>query len=130
MADPRGRDRGPIDDEWELDAGIVRPYLFTQGRTKPTSSVDLPVEAMVSSTPLARATSSTLPAEQRRIIDCCGSARSVAELAAEVRAPLTVVRVLVADLYTIGMLDVHRATDVADDIGMLQRMIERVKAIA
>jgi hypothetical protein len=40
MADrPGGHDA--IDDEWELDAGIVRPYLFTQGRTHPRSSVDL-----------------------------------------------------------------------------------------
>lgn len=131
MADHRGDDgRGPIDDEWELDVGIVRPYLFTQGRTQPSSSIDLPVEAMLRSTPLARATASTLPAEQRRILDCCWSPRSVAELAVEVHAPLSVVRVLVADLYTVGMLDVHHARDVADDVVLLQKMIDRVKSLA
>ena len=121
---------GPIDEGWELEAGIVRPYLFTGGRTRPSPSVDLPVEAMLTSTPLARATAATVPAEQRRIIECCWTARSVAELAVEVRAPLTVVRVLVGDLYTVGMLDVHRTHSPGDDVALLQRLIERVKAIA
>ena len=85
---------------------------------------------MLTSTPLARATAATLPAEQRRIIECCRSARAVAELAVEVRAPLTVVRVLVSDLYTVGLLDVHRTTSPGDDLALLQRLIDRVKAIA
>jgi hypothetical protein len=65
-----------------------------------------------------------------KTIDCCWTARSVAELGAEVRAPLTVVRVIVADLYTVGMVDVDRSDDVSGEVALLQRMIRGVKAIA
>jgi hypothetical protein len=118
------------DDGWELDAGIVRPYLLTRGRTRPLRSVTLPVEAMLTSTALARATASTLPGEQRRIVDVCGAPHSVAELAVAVRTPLGVVRVLVADLVTVGMIDVHEVDDPADDIVLLHRLITRIEAIA
>ncbi|HEX5945773.1 MAG TPA: DUF742 domain-containing protein [Acidimicrobiales bacterium] len=128
MADPH-----PGDDAWELDAGIVRPYLFTGGRTRPNRSTTLPVETMLSSTPLARATSSTLPAEQRHIVERCVEPRSLAEVASSLGAPLGVVRVLVADLYTTGLIDVHEAhepRDPRDDILLLRRLITRIEAIA
>jgi Protein of unknown function (DUF742) len=118
------------DDAWELEAGIVRPYLFTGGRTRPARAVALPVEAMLTSTRLARATSSTLPSEQRQIVDRCAAPHSVAEVAAALRTPLGVVRVLVTDLYTAGLIDVHETHHPADDIALLNRLITRVKAIA
>ena len=39
---------------------------------------------------------------------------------------------LVADLYTAGMIDVHRVIDpvAAVDVALLHRLIDRVKAIA
>lgn len=120
----------PADDGWELDAGIVRPYLFTGGRTRPRRAVTLPVEAMLTSTALARATASTLPGEQRRIVEICCAPHSVAELAAAVSTPLGVLRVLVADLVTVGLIDVHEVDDPADDIVLLQRLITRIEAIA
>jgi hypothetical protein len=119
----------PPDDAWEVAAGIVRPYLFTQGRTRPALG-SLPVEAMLTTTSLGRATPATLPAEQRRIVAECRAARSVAELAATLNAPLGVVRVLVADLVATGMIDVHAPSNQADDIDLLNRLIARVKAIA
>jgi hypothetical protein len=123
-------DHGGHDDAWELEAGIVRPYLFTKGRTQPPPSVDLPVEAVLTSTALARATAGSLPAEQRRIVECCATPRSVAELAAAISAPITVTRVLVADLYTSGMIDVHAVVERKADVALLNRLIERVKSIA
>lgn len=123
-------DRHPGDDAWELDAGIVRPYLFTRGRTRPSRATTLPVEAMLSATPLARATASTLPAEQRRIVELCTDPLSLAEVAAGLSAPLGVVRVLVADLYTTGLIDVHEAHDPRDDILLIRRLITRIEAIA
>jgi hypothetical protein len=40
--------------------------------------------------------------------------------------------VLVADLYTVGMIDVHEVADarVSVDIALLHRLIDRVEAIA
>lgn len=121
---------GRRDDAWELEAGIVRPYLFTGGRTRPSPTVALPVEAMLTSTAVARATAAMLPPEQRRIVESCVTARSVAELAAEIRAPITVARVLVADLYTAGLLDVHDVAGTSADLTLLTRLITRVRAIA
>jgi Protein of unknown function (DUF742) len=127
-------DRPPSDDAWELDAGIVRPYLFTRGRTRPSRSSTLPVEAMLTATALARLTAGTLPGEQRRIVEQCATPQSVAEVAVAMRTPLGVVRVLVSDLYTAGLLDVHdtheATADPADDIALLQRLITKVAALA
>ncbi|HKA82566.1 MAG TPA: DUF742 domain-containing protein [Acidimicrobiales bacterium] len=119
----------PPDDALEAEAGIVRPYLFTHRGTRPTLG-SLAVEAMLTATSLGRATAATLPTEQRRIIDECRVARSVAELAATLHAPLGVVRVLVADLVANGLVDVHAPAGQADDVGLLNRLIARVEAIA
>ena len=117
------------DDAWEVEAGIVRPYLFTRGRTRPALAA-LAVEAMVVTTSLGRATASTLDAEQRRIVDECRAARSVLETPARLGTPLGVVRVLVSDLVATGLVDLHDTANPADDIDLLNRLIARVKAIA
>ena len=70
------------------------------------------------------------PRRQRRIVECCVTARSVAELAVEIRAPITVTRVLVADLFTVGMIDGHEVADASADVALLHRLIERVKTLA
>jgi hypothetical protein len=122
------------DDAWELDAGIVRPYLFTRGRTRPAQAAPLRIETLLSATDLARTTARTLPGEQRRIVELCDTPRSVAEVAAATRTPLGVVRVLVGDLYTAGFVDLHDtrdpANDPARDVALLRRMITRVATLA
>jgi hypothetical protein len=122
-------DGAPPDDSWELEAGIVRPYLFTRGRTRPSRLTALPIEAMLTATALARATAATLPGEQRRIVELCATPQSVAEVAAAMRTPFGVVRVLVSDLYTAGLVDVHHVDNPADDIALLQRLITKVAAL-
>jgi Protein of unknown function (DUF742) len=117
------------DDSWELEAGIVRPYLFTRGRTRPSRLAALPIEAMLTTTALARETVATLPGEQRRIVELCATPQSVAEVAAAMTTPLGVVRVLVSDLYTAGMVDVHRVENPGDDVALLQRLITKVAAL-
>lgn len=118
------------DDNWELEAGVVRPYLFTNGRTRPDSHL-LPVEAMVSTTDKGVAAVVELTPEQRRIVELCATGSlSVAEIAAHLTTPLGVVRVLVADLADEHLLEVFEgAADLAADVELLQRLIARVKAI-
>jgi hypothetical protein len=118
------------DDAWELEAGIVRPYLFTGGRTEPVHPA-LAIETILGSTPAGRLAARSLPAEQRRTVELCRVPQSVAEVAARLRIPLGVVRVLVADLYAGGLVDIHDTpAPAADDIQLLHRLIARVKAIA
>jgi uncharacterized protein DUF742 len=117
------------DDAWEVEAGVVRPYVFTQGRTR-TESQTLAVETMVCSTATGRQQQVVLPPEQRSIVSLCESTQSVAEIAAKLRTPLGVVRVLVTDLTDTGLLEVFEgATELAADVELLQRLIARVKAI-
>ncbi|MBM6404647.1 DUF742 domain-containing protein [Phycicoccus sp. CSK15P-2] len=92
-------------------ASIVRPYALTKGRTAPR--VDLPVEATIE----------VVSAEKvgddigRSILDLCAAQNpSVAEIAAQLRQPLGVTRVLLADLVDVGAVSVRatltdRATD-------------------
>ena len=118
------------DDAWEVEAGVVRPYLFTNGRTRPGSRF-LAVEAMVTATDKGGAATDELAPEQRRIVELCtAAAQSVAEIAAHLATPLGVVRVLVADLAEEHLLEVFEgAAELVADVELLERLIARVKAI-
>lgn len=118
------------DNDWEVEAGVVRPYLFTNGRTRPEHQL-LAVEAMVTATDKGGAATVELAPEQRCIVELClPSAQSVAEIAAHLSMPLGVVRVLVADLAEDHLLEVFEgAADLAADVELLQRLIARVRAI-
>jgi uncharacterized protein DUF742 len=126
---PNGRRPSPVDDAWELEAGIVRPYLFTRGRTEPAHPL-LAVETMLRATPAGRLAAPGLPAEQRRTVELCRVPQSVAEVAARLHIPLGVVRVLVADLYAEGLVDVAAVRHPRDDVDLLHRLIARVEQIA
>jgi hypothetical protein len=117
------------DPTWEVEAGVVRPYLFTQGRTR-SASRHLAIETMVATTPTGRDRVSHLPPEQRSVVELCGHPQSVAELGARLSAPLGVMRVLVADLADDALVEVHEAeADLAADVQLLERLIARVRAI-
>lgn len=133
------------DDAWEVEAGIVRPYLLTQGRTEPALPA-LPVEAMLTATRDGRLAAPRLPAERRRIVELCRAPVSVAEVGARLGLPLGVVRVLVADLQAEGLVRLHatrrparpspgapgaaaEAAEAADELAILRRLIDHVRAI-
>jgi hypothetical protein len=117
------------DHTWEVEAGVVRPYLFTRGRTR-SANRHLAVETMVAATPLGRDKAACLPPEQRGVVELCARPQSVAELGARLSAPLGVMRVLVADLADDELVQVHEATaDLAGDVQLLERLIARVRAI-
>jgi hypothetical protein len=133
MADAATSGRGPgqpPDDSWELAAGVVRPYLFTLGRTRPAPGRDLPVEAMVTTTPWGRDRAGDLPPERRAVVELCSHPLSIAEVASRLSAPLGVIRVLVGDLADDALVEADDTrTDLAADVQLLQRLIARVRAI-
>ena len=101
---------------------LVRPYSWTGGRT--TSPVNLEVETLVSAT--GRPADPAGPAEHRTILGLCATPRSVAELAALLKMPLGVTRVLLGDLAAADNVAVHRTADPANtaaDIALMQRVI-------
>ncbi|MGH3870309.1 MAG: DUF742 domain-containing protein [Pseudonocardiaceae bacterium] len=94
--------------EWDEPADsrlIVRPYTWTQGRTRPVQ--DLAVETLVSTSDVGRDAGTTHSAEHSAIAGLCVDVRSVAEVAALLAVPLGVARVLLADLIDTGVVHVH-----------------------
>ncbi|MEV0254265.1 DUF742 domain-containing protein [Streptomyces sp. NPDC018029] len=102
----RGGDRKPA---------RVRPYSLTGGRTR--FGHVLLVETFVASNPaleapderleLPKGTLSKVMPEMRAIVEICRRMRTVAEIAALLKMPLGVVRVLLSDLADQGKIRVY-----------------------
>lgn len=94
----RRRDSGPV----------VRPYAVTGGRTEPADGALLDLIAVVVATgqPVDADAAIRLTPEHRRILTLCRSQVTVADLAADLRLPVGVIRVLLADLIAQGSIAV------------------------
>ncbi|MGX2993499.1 DUF742 domain-containing protein [Streptomyces sp. JNUCC 64] len=90
------------DGPWldEAAGRLVRPYTVSNGRTRPTTSFDLMSQVMsTGATPLGR-----LGPEHAQVLALCDAPVSVAELAAQLRLPAAVTKVLLSDLVDCGAL--------------------------
>jgi Protein of unknown function (DUF742) len=92
---------------------VVPVYALTGGRTRSLGQ-DLQLETLVTTTSDGLAALPRLRFEQARIVELCQRPVSVAEVAAELRVPLGVARVLVSDLHANRMLAVHRPSVTPD----------------
>jgi Protein of unknown function (DUF742) len=107
----------------------LRPFLLTSGRT--TSVVTIAIETQVISTDDGRDKVDTLTFERRDIVALCEEPLALAEIAAMLGLHLGVVRVLVGDLSTEGLLAVYLPdADVAQDVDTLLRVIRGLRAIS
>ncbi|MFD9123745.1 DUF742 domain-containing protein [Kitasatospora sp. NPDC059571] len=86
-------------------SGPVRPYVITGGRSRPSRNV-LALESLVSAVPGADTTGAELNREHQRIVALCARLLSIAEIAAHLHLPLSVVKVLVGDLWDVGAVQV------------------------
>jgi hypothetical protein len=102
---------------------MVRPYTKTGGRTR--SEYDLAIEALVSTSERGRSLDSSLRPEHRSICGLCLDTRSVAEVAAHLRLPLGVARVLIGDMAGMGLVLIHQSGMVVGDRPSIEFM-ERV----
>lgn len=97
---------GPIPEETPAESsGLVRPYFRTKGRTRP--SQDLAIETLISTSERGRRLDGVRVPEHKSICGLCLDTRSVAEVAALLKMPLGVVRVLVGDVAGLGLVLVH-----------------------
>jgi hypothetical protein len=98
-------------ERWlDQDAGpVVRPYAVTRGRTLPNGGVSFGLIDVVVATS-GRPSEHFRPGpEHRRIHAVCRRPTSVVDLTSEIDLPLGVVRVLLGDLTSEGMLRVLSA---------------------
>ena len=96
MARPH-RPREPV---WlDDDAGrLVRPYTVSNGRTRPSADFDLLTLVMAT----GRGTHSYLGPDHTQVLGLCRGPTSVAEIAAHIKMPATVTKVLLSDLVDCG----------------------------
>ena len=104
---------------------LVRPYAVTRGRTEPTR--DIAIEAVMQTSQRGLGESPYSGRDRHRIAILCGErAHSLAEIAAYMRMPLGVARVIVADMIAEGMLVLHEPVDAWDTeerINVLERVL-------
>ncbi|WP_018549638.1 DUF742 domain-containing protein [Streptomyces sp. LaPpAH-108] len=90
------------DGPWLDDAAgrLVRPFTVSNGRTEPTIALDLISQVMATGvSPLGY-----LGPEHAQAIDLCRGPLTVAEVAAHLRLPAAVTKVLLSDLVDCGAL--------------------------
>jgi hypothetical protein len=95
-------------DRWlDREAGpVVRPYALTQGRTLPSGGASFGLIDVVITTGERPAEHFRPGPEHRQILLLCRRPTPVVDLTSEIDLPLGVVRVLLGDLMSKGMLRV------------------------
>ena len=107
----------------------MRPYTLTGGRTR-SESADFPIETLVVTPARASASTARSPTNGAASPSCAGEPISIAEVAARLGVPLGVARVLVGDLATDGLVDVHRPNGGdRPDLKLLERVLGGIRSL-
>jgi hypothetical protein len=118
------------DDRDAFTSLRVRPYLLTGGRTR--SAVDLPLEALVRTTPEGTKQFGDLGHERRQIVELCTQSQSVAEVSAHLSIHLQVARVLIGDLVKEGLVSTNTASPqptARPDLRLLERVLDGLQSL-
>jgi hypothetical protein len=117
-------DDQPWDDE---DLGpLVRPYTVTRGRTRGHPALQV-ITLIVAARPTGRVVTAGLDYEHLQILKCCQRTLSIAEVAAYLQLPISVVKILVADLIERDLLLFRTA--VTPDPEVLQAVIDGIRQL-
>ncbi|MEV0679453.1 DUF742 domain-containing protein [Actinosynnema sp. NPDC050436] len=110
----------------EEAASSVRAYAWTGGRT--TSSHQLEVETLVSA--VDRDLPGALKSEYQEVVTLVAVPRSVAEVAALLRLPLGVAKVLLGDMAERGLVDVHGTASTGEpDLDLMERVLAGLRRL-
>lgn len=103
---------GADHDDWldEAAGRLVRPYTVSNGRTRPTLHLEL--LSMVVAT--GRLPNNQLGPDHSQALGLCGNYVTVAEIAARLRLPAVVTKILLSDLVDCGAVDTRSPGPVAD----------------
>ncbi|MFI1401106.1 DUF742 domain-containing protein [Streptomyces sp. NPDC020681] len=115
----------PWVDDNEL---ALRPYALTGGRTRPNHVMDLASLVKVRR-PAPR---ERVSPETDLVLDLCRrEPRSVAEVAATLRQPVQVTKILLSDLIDTGLLTIPLSTRIADptDPRILEQLLDGLQKL-
>lgn len=121
----------PAPDSWVVDGGpVVRPYAMTSGRTRPAKGTFDLVSIIKAARPASRMGPGYGP-EHLAIIRLCQAPISVAEVAAYLDLPISVVRVFLGDLLYQELIIVRQphfpGRQISDEL--LEAMIDGLRAL-
>ncbi|MEU9244965.1 DUF742 domain-containing protein [Streptomyces sp. NPDC048385] len=94
-------------DDGDADEQLVRPYTITSGRTTPERS-DLTLVTLVTTLPEVTTQAALavrrMQPEHRTILGLCREPRAVVEVAAKLRLPVSLTKILIGDLVDSGYM--------------------------
>jgi hypothetical protein len=116
---------------FDREAGpVVRPYALTKGRTLPSGGASFGLSDVVA------ATSDRVPEhfrpgpEHRRILSLCRRPTPIVDLTSEIDLPLGVVRVLLGDLTSEGLVRVlSTQKQPANDQRLLRMVLDGLESL-
>lgn len=107
------------------DPDLVRAYVRAGGRSRPTRELDLVTLVLAAADPPPAAS-----VESRRVHHICRNALTVAEVAAHLDLPPSVVLIVVADLIDSGALNIPAPTHELPPISLLEEVLDGLRALA
>jgi hypothetical protein len=120
---------GPDDDpEYDPDVELwVRPYTVTNGRTRPSTALDL--VSLVRATGRSTVAPEQLGLEHAEALRWCRTPTSVAEIAAHLRHPVMVTKVLLSDLIESGAVTARYPTFDSTDPARLEELLDGLRRL-
>jgi hypothetical protein len=119
-------------DRWfDRDAGpVVRPYALTQGRTLPSGGASFGLIDVVIATGERTPEHFRPGPEHRRILSMCRRPTPIVDLTSEIDLPLGVVRVLLGDLTSEGLVRVlSTQKQPANDQRLLRMVLDGLESL-
>ena len=121
----------PAHDWLDHDAGpVVRPYAMTQGRVAPSGG-EFDLVAFVVAAPPESAADTGLHPEHHAIVAAAWEPISVVELASTLDLSIGVVRVLLGDLRSAGLISMYEppAASQPHDVDVLKAVVNGLRAL-
>ncbi|WP_067855535.1 DUF742 domain-containing protein [Nocardia shimofusensis] len=108
------------------DPDLVRAYVRTGGRSRPTRDLDLVTLVVAASD-----TPTGASPDVRRVMSLCSrrGALSIAELAAYLDMPPSVVKIVVSDLLDGGNLSTPTPAELLPEISLLEEVLNGLRAL-
>jgi hypothetical protein len=121
----------PDEEEWldaEVGAGrLVRPYAVSEGRTSPTTKLDMLSMIMATGLPAGAG----LGPDHSLALDICERPTAVAEIAARLRLPAAVTKIILSDLIDSGAVIARSpgAMPNGPDSALLRAVLDGLQAL-